>query len=143
MITYIDTSALIKVLIDEPGSAQVGEIWEATEALVSVSLIEVEARAALAAAARGDRITAAQHRRAKTMLRELVGVLDLAEISDELVRSAGDLAEHEALRGYDAVHLAAALFVRVDVLASADVDLCSAAARRGLHVANPTETPRI
>jgi hypothetical protein len=49
------------------------------------------------------------------------------------------LAGREALRGYGAVHLAAALAVRADVVASADGDLCEAARRNGLHVANPLD----
>ena len=49
------------------------------------------------------------------------------------------LAEHEALRGYDAVHLGAALLVGATVFSSADTHLCGAAARRGLHIANPLE----
>lgn len=141
MITYVDTSTLMKLVIDEPGSERASEIWDASDSLVSVSLLIVEARAALAAAQRGGRITLAEHRRAKTMLAGLIGQLDLVTVSDELLEAAGELAEREALRAYDAVHLAAALRVNADAVTSADVDLSAAALRRGLHVASPTEGP--
>lgn len=59
------------------------------------------------------------------------------EITEELIAEAADLAEAEALRGYDAAHLAAAVTVEAAVLTSADTALCEAAQRRGLHVANP------
>ena len=52
MITYFDTSSLLKVVIDETGSEQAGVIWETADVLASVSLVAVEARAALAAAVR-------------------------------------------------------------------------------------------
>ena len=52
---------------------------------------------------------------------------------------AADLAEDEHLRGYDAVHLAAALTVEAEILTSADTALCEAAERRGLHIANPLD----
>ena len=50
MITYIHTSTLIKLLIDEVGTAQTGQIWDEPDALVSARVAHVEARAALAAA---------------------------------------------------------------------------------------------
>lgn len=59
----------------------------------------------------------------------------MVEITEGLVADAADLAESEALRGYDAVHLAAALTVEAAILTSADSALCEAAQRRGLHVA--------
>jgi uncharacterized protein len=48
--------------------------------------------------------------------------------------------EDEGLRDYDAVHLAAALVVEATVFTSADAALCAAAARRGLHIADPLAT---
>ena len=61
------------------------------------------------------------------------------EDSGALVEHASDLAELHGLRGYDAVHLAAALAVGAVVLTSADADLCDAASRAGMHVANPLD----
>ncbi len=51
------------------------------------------------------------------------------EIDEELVCSAGELAEDHRLRGYDAVHLASAVAVAdaETVLVSADRDLLRAA----------------
>jgi hypothetical protein len=112
-------------------------VWDAADALASVTLVVVEARAALAAAARGARLTSDQHEKAKTALSELTGDLHLVEVTDDLIVRAADLAEVEALRGYDAVHLAAALHLEAAVLTSADEALCEAAARNGMHIANP------
>lgn len=137
MITYVDTSSLMKLIIDEVGSENAGLIWDTADELASVSLVVVESRAALAAAVRNGRLTIKQHRRAKTDLESLTGSLNLIGVTEALVADAGDLAEDEGLRGYDAVHLAGALFVDAEVLTSSDADLCAAASRRGLHVANP------
>ncbi len=139
MITYVDTSTLLKLLIDEDGSCWAALIWDSTDVLASAALIIVEARAALAAADRGGRLTAAQHGEAKRELAVLVDELSIVETTEDLIARAADLAEQEALRGYDAVHLAAALTVEADVFTSADGALCEAAERRGLHVANPRE----
>ncbi len=140
MITYVDTSTLLKLLVEEDGSDLAALIWDRANALTSAALVSVEARAAVAAAVRGHRLTPAQHRRAKSDLVALVDELNIVEITEDLIAQASDLAESEALRGYDAVHLAAALTVHADVLTSSDTNLCEAAQRRGLHVANPLDS---
>ena len=70
-------------------------------------------------------------------LEVLLRVLHLMPVTYELVSAAAELADVEGLRGYDAVHLAAAFEIGATVLSSADAALCAAAERRGLHVANP------
>lgn len=137
MIAYVDTSTLLKLIIDEDGSDRAAMIWNSADAVASVSLVLVEARAAIAAATRGRRLTAAQGRAAIVELGELVGDLHIVSVTDALVAAAAEVAEVEGLRGYDAVHLAAALAIDSTVFSSADAALCAAAARRGVHVANP------
>lgn len=137
MITYFDTSALIKVVIEEDGSDRAAAVWDATDHVVSATLIAVDGRAALAAARRGRRLTAGQYDKARHAYLALLDGIATVQITPELVDAAGDLAESEGLRGYDAVHLAAALEVTADVLCSSDIELCAAALRRGLAVANP------
>lgn len=137
MITYADTSSLLKLVIEEDGSERAEMIWDTADALASVALVVVEGRAALAAAHRGGRLSRSQHRTARDAFSALVDGLTIVEVTEELISEAAGLAEDEALRGYDAVHLAAALTIEATVLTSADAALCDAAERRGLHVANP------
>lgn len=137
MITYIDTSSLLKLLIDEDGSDRVELIWDTADTLASVALIVVESRAALATARRGRRLSISQHQRAVDEVTALIDEISIVEVTEDLLEHAAQLAEEEGLRGYDAVHLAAALAVEATVLSSADTDLCDAAERRGLHVSNP------
>lgn len=139
MITYVDTSTLLKRLVDEEGSPRADVIWETADVLASAVIVVVEARAALAAARRDRRLTAAELRAAKRALGELLEEITFVELTDELIADAGDLAETEALRGDDAVHLAAALAVEASILTSADEALCAAADRNGLLVANPLD----
>jgi uncharacterized protein len=137
VITYIDTSSLLKLVIEEEGSDRAALIWDAADVLASVGLIVVEARAALAAAERGGRLTGTQHQQAKHELADLIDNLHVIGVTDDVIAAAADLAEGEGLRGYDAVHLAGAILVEASLLTSADEALCEAAGRRGLHVANP------
>ena len=138
MITYFDTSAFIKILINEPGTEAVRHLWSTADDVASVRLIGVEARSALAAATRAQRLTVRQHRTAKLELQELLDQLNIVDITEDLAATAGALAETQALRAYDAVHLAAALAIGADVMVTSDTDLGHAAPRVGLHLADPT-----
>jgi uncharacterized protein len=140
VITYIDTSTLIKLLIDEVGTTEAGQIWDEPDILLSARLGHVEARAALAAAARQGRISADILRSAVEGLEVLWSQVSVVEIDDDLMRLAGDLAATHGLRGYDAVHLAAAHLVGAEVFSSADRRLCAAAGACGFHVANPIDS---
>lgn len=138
MITYVDTSALVKLFVDdEVGTRTVEQLWVASTSVVCCEIGYVEARAALGAAVRARRITSAGRRVAREALEGLWVQLDVVPVTTVLVRDAADLAEVEGLRGYDAIHLAAALLVPVDTFASSDGRLCEAAARQGLNVSTP------
>lgn len=139
MITYVDTSTLIKLLIDEAGTTEAGLIWDEPDVLVSSRVAHVEARAALAAARRQGRITNDVFANAVSGLEVLWSQLSVVDIDEVLMRSAGELATAHGLRGYDAIHLAAAHLVGADVFSSADRRLCAAASSDGFHIANPVD----
>lgn len=136
---YVDTSTLIKLLIDEDGSERAKEVWLAADGRTAAMTMLVEARAALAAAERARRLTPAGHVQAKADLDAICRVMWLSPVTSGLVATACDLAEAERLRGYDAIHLAAALQTGATHLTSADDDLCDAAQRCGLAVLNPLD----
>jgi uncharacterized protein len=138
LIAYFDTSAVVPLLINEAGTERCEEQWSVADRVVSVRLVEVEARAALAQAVRLDRLTASQLRQATASLTTLLQRVDFVEVSPRLVARAGDLAENHALRAYDAVHLAAAVEIGDDdtVLVAGDQALLRAAAVVGLTTAS-------
>jgi uncharacterized protein len=137
VIAYFDTSSIVPLLVEEPGSETAGRLWDEADRLVSIRLVYAEGHAALAQAARGQRLDQRHLRRAVTDLLRLYGQLDVVEVTDALVRRAGSLAEEHALRGYDAIHLAAAEVVKDNelVFVSGDANLCQAATDLGIQVA--------
>lgn len=137
MIAYIDTSAVVPLLIAEPGSARAATLWDGADRVVSVRLIYPETRAALAQAERLGRLTARQLRDAVTEFDSLFEEIDLIEVDDALARRAGELAEVRQLRGYDAVYLAAADRVHDPnvVVIAGDRALLDAATAEGMTVA--------
>ena len=140
MIAYFDTSALIPLLVDEPGSQRASRLWDVADNVVAVRLIYAEARAALAQATRLGRLSARDLATTLDALEGLYANLDLLEVDEILVRRAGELAQRHGLRGYDAVHLAAADRLRDDtaVMVAGDRDLCTAARTLGMAVADTT-----
>lgn len=139
MILYCDTSSLVKLYVDE-------EFATAVRALVAEAALVATCRVALpemvsALTRRRNRrdLDAAQFQRLQAAILTdwpHVVVLDFDE------RQAATLAERHALRGFDAVHLSAALRLaareRVELIFSAfDVELNRAAGAEGLQVAAP------
>ena len=137
MIAYFDTSAVVRLLVAEPGSARAASLWDGADRVVSVRLMYPETRAALAQAERLGRLTARQLRDAVTQFDSVFEEIDIVEVDDDLARRAGELAEVRQLRGYDAVHLAAADRVRDPnvVVIAGDGALLQAATAEGMAVA--------
>ncbi len=109
MIVYLDASALVKKYIEEIGSKDVDRLLDQAD-VVSTSLIS---RAEVAAAiAKTVRIRTIPQNEASAALRvfriEWADLLRL-EVTETTVARADALAWQHGLRGYDAVHLAAAL----------------------------------
>lgn len=139
MIAYLDTSALVKLFLAEPGGDIVAAVWDAAHGRTTSATTYPEARSALAAAVRGRQLTRRQHVRAVEHLDRLIESIDVVEVRRPLALAAGALAERFALRGCDAVHLASAEFVGAGrtVMVTWDRALATAAAGSGFDVIPP------
>lgn len=136
MIAYLDTSAIVPLLIDEPSTAVCQHIWQSADVVLSSQLAFVETAAALARASRLGRMTAAERDIVLRRLEEIWLQVDGMAVDEALIREAAALTAHLPLRGYDAVHCAAALRLSgPDVIAaSGDQDLLAAWRAEGLNV---------
>jgi predicted nucleic acid-binding protein len=134
VIAYFDTSAVVPLVVAEAGSPRAATLWDGADRAVSVRLVYTEGRAALAQAQRLGRLTVRQLRAAVREFEARYLELDLVELDDVLARRAGHLAVLHGLRGYDAVHLAAADRVRDPdlVVVAGDRALLTAAAAEGM-----------
>lgn len=138
MITYFDTSMLVKLLVDDEAYRPEAErLWLEADHVVCAEIGYVEARAALAAARRSERLDAAELHIAKNQFESVWEQVSVVGVDTSLVQAAGDIAELDRLRGYDAVHLAAAVTAQATVVASADRQLVEATLHRGFGVAQP------
>lgn len=102
----------MKLYVVEEGREVVERAVEEAE-LVSTSVVAyAEARAALARKRREGVFSAKEHREAVDTLNEDWETFEKPELTEGIIRVAGDVAEEHALRGFDAIHLASALTIR-------------------------------
>ena len=136
-IVYFDSSAFVKLLVEEDGSELAAALWDGCDAAVSSRLAYPEVRAALAAAGRARRLDAAGRHQAESAWEEFWAATRAVELTETISIHAGQLAGEHALRGADAVHLASALAIgSADiVLAVWDQRLRSGAESTGVRVA--------
>lgn len=110
-IVYFDSSAFVKLVVDEDGSDIAATLWDGCDAAVSSRLAYPEVCAALAAAGRAHRLDPADQHRAETAWEEFWAATRAVELTDVVTIRSGQLATRHALRGADAVHLASLLAI--------------------------------
>jgi uncharacterized protein len=151
-VYFLDSSALVKRYIAETGSTFVAGLTQPSAAhqLYAARISAVEVVAAIFRRVRIGSLTPQVGRTVAAQFRgDFAALLDVVELSEPVIVRAMDLAEKHAIRGYDAVQLAAAITVHggavavgtVATLVSADDELNAAATSEGLLVENPNRRP--
>ncbi len=110
-VVYFDSSAFVKLVVDEDGSDLAAALWDGCDAAVSSRLAHPEVRAALAAAGRARRLDPADQVRAEAAWQDHWSATRPVELTDVVTTHAGELAARHSLGGADAVHLASLLAV--------------------------------
>lgn len=108
MILYCDTSALVKLYIAEPGSDTVRALGRRADSVAVCRIAWAEYHAALSRRAREVPEDTGATEIAKRRLADEWPRYLVMEVSQQVVERAGEFADTFALRGYDAVQLAAA-----------------------------------
>lgn len=151
---YLDSSALVKRYAVETGTEWVRMLCSQADHVIAVALIGlVEVAAAVAGKLRGKIIEQAAGDAILTSLKaDAATQYSLLDIDQYVVDEAIELTSRHRLRGYDAVHLACALYlnqVLLDndlpllTLVAADDDLLKAAQGEGLKTENPNLYPQV
>jgi predicted nucleic acid-binding protein len=109
VICYLDTSSLVKLYVFEDGTPDVRSLVEDSSLIATSVIAYAEARAAFARRAREGSLSKGQHNRARADFESDWPRLLSLEVTERIARQAGELAEKHALRGVDALHLAAYL----------------------------------
>lgn len=125
---YVDSSALVKLVVPEPESAALRAELARWERHVASALVRVEV---VRACARVDT-------KARKIAEEVVCALDLIAVDDDLLERAARL-DPPSLRSLDAIHVASALLVSdaLGVVIAYDARLTQAMTAVGLRTAAP------
>jgi predicted nucleic acid-binding protein len=142
VILFADTSALVKLYIEEAGSAAMAERARHVRLALSV-LAYAEVYSTFARRLREALLTSEEHDElVERFERDWQGVIVVA-LRPALVGRIPRLVREHPLRGADAVHLASALTLQEAGLemafAVADGRLAEAAAKEGLEAFNPEQ----
>lgn len=106
---YLDTSALIKLLVDEPGAEETRSAYSEADDIRTTAIAHVEATAALARMRKSRRLTPTQLKQALDDLENIWRGIFSHAVNGALLAQAAESARTHSLRAYDAVHLAGAL----------------------------------
>jgi uncharacterized protein len=109
LILYLDTSSLVKLYVEESGTQETERLVDGALLVCTSVVAYAEARSALARLRRERRLSEEDHEMAKTDLDEDWPRYLAIEVTREIWKAAGDLAEKHALRGFDSLHLASFL----------------------------------
>ena len=108
MILYLDTSALVKLYVDEEHSAFIRRVAFQASVRVSHDIAYVECCAAFARRRKDGSLAPGDHTRCRRQLDRDWERFNVISVAAELIRRAATLAEDHALRALDSIHLAAA-----------------------------------
>ena len=133
MFLYLDTSAIVKLVMEEPETSGVEGAIAHCQAAFSSRLAVVECTRAIA------RVS---NRNALTTAGEIFEALVLHEVNEAVLEKAASLTP-SSLRSLDAIHLATALLLDQSSLAfvTCDDPLARAAEALGLSVLRPERPP--
>ena len=142
---YLDTSALVKLYIEEEGGARVVALTADRDAIQAVILdiTLIESRSAIRRRQRqGDISSADADRVLKQIEDDATGMFLVQPCTSAVMEEAARLLDRHPLRAYDALQLAGCLVVRNDVpgpltFVCADIRLCEAASLEGVNTLNP------
>ena len=110
MIVYLDASALVKRYVAEVGSTDVRHLIAQAEIVGSSLVSRAEVAAALGKAVRLKVLTRDEAAGALRVFRSQWADLIRVQPTETIAARADGLAWEHRLRGYDAMHLATALF---------------------------------
>ena len=127
-LTYVDSSAIVKLAIAEPESPALRRYLSRRRPLVCSALARTEVTRALLPA--GAEAVARGH--------EVLRRIQLVRINDRVLNDAGQMQPHE-LRSLDAIHLASARLLgkALKMIVTYDERMAAAAQGNGWSIATP------
>jgi predicted nucleic acid-binding protein len=140
-VIYLDTSALVKRFVQEKGSPVVQSLFQSANGVATAKIAYAEIFAGLTRKLRERNLSRAQYSTACRQFESDWHAYVRVELQDDILLLARDLIQRHPLKGFDAVHLASALRLKVALgeeirFAAADKNLLRAAQIEKLETIN-------
>jgi predicted nucleic acid-binding protein len=142
MILYLDTSALVKRYFDEPFTAEIADLWQQAADIVTSSVAYAETMSAIHRKMR-EGLDPGTAKSLISLFRADWNNLIRVAVTDQLNAFIDNNLQHQPLRGFDAIHLASAMMIRMHLFegflfACFDIRLAEAARSAGIAVYSGT-----
>ena len=111
MICYFDTSALVKLYVEEEGSELVADYSRKCIFIATSKVAYAEARAAFARAGREGILDTQAYRDVVANFNEDWTSYFALEVSDSVLQRVDTLVDKYPIRGFDALHLASSIIL--------------------------------
>ena len=139
---YADSSAIVKRYYAERGSDLLTSRWATIDRIFTSRVAYAEIHAALARKARDGELSRGSFRTAAAAFEREWLAYDHILVDDTTLKDVRSLVRRHSLRGFDAIHLSAALWLRGELgqpleFWASDQRLEAAAKRERLTVVNP------
>jgi len=131
---FLDSSALAKRYLQEPGSNHLEEILPSATSLGVSVICLAEMVSAFCRLRREGKMSAAQYLNFKGALLADIEDCSVPYVTDEVLAGAVELLERWPLRSSEALQVSSAAEWAADLFVSADARQCAAARGYGLHV---------
>lgn len=143
MRIFLDTSALAKRYVQEPGSGELSELLTSITSEIFISTLAfVEFASAMGRKMRNKEIAEAKVGEAiKELEKDWYEVFTKIPLEDMLAETAATIALEHSLKGEDAVHLASAQAIDVELFVASDNRLIRVAKKMGINSYNPESGP--
>ena len=148
-IYYLDTSAIVKLYVDEPGTEVMDRLFDgigSDDRFYTSWLSILELTSVILRLAKGGRLTPEAADPILARFRnDIEETIQLWPLDDSVLSAALAGVEQHTLRSGDAIHLATAAFIfrlaaeSETVLVSSDRELLEAATQSGMGVLNPQD----
>ena len=143
MKVYVDTSALAKRYVQEPGSKELEDLFfRVITSLFVSTLAYPEFSAAIGRKLRNSELNKDDATKAVSEFEmDWYGLFETISVTKQLAESAASLAIQYGLKGADAIHLATALVSGADLFVVSDVQLIRVAEEVSIRTYNPVSGP--
>ena len=111
MISYLDTSAIVKFYISEAGSQKVRQVFDLSDVLATCCITYVETISTFTRINNEKKLNDSDYENIVLNFKKDWEDLFVLKIDNTIIKTAGQFIESYQIKGYDSIHLASAVIL--------------------------------